>query len=205
MSDTLLILLPPLGAAERPANTQDMMVSVALLNERGSVSGRVEQKTLAEAGRQFDEAEPGERECVALLAGEDVLLNSVALPGQKQRQLRQALPFLVEEFVADDPEDIHVVLGPLQDDGTHAVAIVRRDLLRFWLEALAKEDIYPEQVIPEQLFIPVEENTVGSLVVDAGRCFLRTGPYTAMTLERETLRDSLRICLRAATDQRAVA
>lgn len=201
MSDTLLILLPPLGSQERPANTQDMVVSVALLNERGKVSGRIEQKTLAEAGRQLDEVEPGERECVVLLAGEDVLLNSVALPGQKQRQLRQALPFLVEEFVADDPEDIHVVLGPLQDDGTHAVAIVRRDLLRFWMVALAKEDIYPEKVIPEPLFIPLDEKTVGSLVVDDGRCFLRTGPYRAMSLERDTLRESLRICLPAATDK----
>ncbi len=201
MSDTLLILLPPLGTAEKPVNTQDMIVSVALLDEQGRINGKVQQKTLAEAGRQFDAVEPGERECVVLLAGEDVLLNSVVLPGQKQRQLRQALPFLVEEFIADDPEDIHVVLGPLQNDSTHAVAIVRRDLMRFWMEALAKEDIYPEKVIPEQLFIPLDDSTVGSLVVDEGRCFLRTAPFRAMTLERDTLRESLQICLPAATDQ----
>ncbi len=201
MSDTLLILLPPLGAQTRPGNTQNLVVHVALLDENGHLNGAVEQKTLAETGRQYDQAEPGERECVVLLAGEDVLLNSVALPGQKQRQLRQALPFLVEEFVADDPEDIHVVLGPLQDDGTHAVAIVRRDLLRFWLEALAKEDIYPEKVLPEHLLIPLDPATVGSLVVDEGRCFLRTAEYAAMALERDTLRESLRICMPAATDR----
>lgn len=201
MSDTLLVLLPPLAAEERPQNTQDLTANAVLLDDHHRLTGGVEQLTLAEIGRRYAGAEPGSRECVVLLAGENVLLSSVVLPGQKQRQLRQALPFLVEEFVADDPEDIHVVLGPLQDDGSHAVAVVRKDLLRYWLEALAKEDLYPDLVVPEPLFVPITEKTVGSLVVDDGRCFLRTGRYAAMTLERDTLRESLKICLPDASEQ----
>ncbi len=201
MSDTLLILLPPMAVDQRPLNTQDLIAAALLLDENGRICGAIEHLSLAGIGRRYAAAEPGSREFVVLLAGEDVLLTRVTLPGQKQRQIRQALPFLVEEFIAEDPEDIHVVLGPSQPDGTNAAAVIRRDLLRFWMEALAKEDLYPDLVIPEPLFVPMSEGTVGSLVVDEGRCYLRTGPYSAMALERDTLRESLRICLPVASNK----
>ncbi len=195
MSDTLLILLPSLPGNERPHQTEDLFAQVVRLDEQGRPAGGVESGTLKSIGHRYSPVEPGTREVVALLPGEDVLLTSVVLPAQRQRQVRQALPYLVEEDIAQDPDLTHVVLGPPLDDGSNAVAVVDRQLLKYWMDALAKEDIYPDSMWPETLFLPLVEGAVGSLVFENGRCLLRTGFFSALTLERETLFESLKICL----------
>src|SRR5690606_39546112 len=60
---------------------------------------------------------------------------AVTLPTQKKRWLDKALPFAVEEWLAEEVEDFHLALGERLDDGRHRVVAVRRDWLRGWLDA----------------------------------------------------------------------
>lgn len=191
MSDTLLILLP--GDADRDVDaTENIPVQCLLLDEDGRMVDEVETLPLSAVSVRFAPKEIGSREFVALLGGEDALLTSVVLP--RQRQIRRALPFLVEEDVAQDPEDVHVILGPILDDGSNAVTIVSRELMQFWVDALAREDIYPDVMLPETLLLPLDEDSAGSLVFEDDRCLLRTGRYSGLMLEKQTLFESLRIC-----------
>ncbi|MBM7060891.1 type II secretion system protein GspL [Pseudomonas sp. UL073] len=65
---------------------------------------------------------------------EAVTACAVALPTQKARWLRQALPFAVEELLAEDIEQFHLALGGTLPDGRSRVFAVRRDWLKAWLE-----------------------------------------------------------------------
>ncbi|WP_346010112.1 type II secretion system protein GspL [Pseudomonas sp. WS 5013] len=56
----------------------------------------------------------------------------VELPTAKDRWIRQALPFAVEEMLAEDVELFHLALGPQHADQRHRVVAVRRDLLAGW-------------------------------------------------------------------------
>ncbi|MCO6059440.1 type II secretion system protein GspL [Pseudomonas sp. MOB-449] len=91
-----------------------------------------------------------------ILPVEAVTCCAVRLPTQKGRWLRQALPFAVEELLADDVESFHLGLGGALADGRHRVFAVRRSWLAGWLELAGKlgpapaviqidADLLPEQ------------------------------------------------------------
>jgi general secretion pathway protein L len=68
-----------------------------------------------------------------VLPVEAVTACAVRLPTQKARWLRQALPFAVEELLAEDIEQLHLALGERLEDGRHRVFAVRRSWLAGWL------------------------------------------------------------------------
>jgi general secretion pathway protein L len=68
-----------------------------------------------------------------VLPVEAVTSCAVNLPTRKARWLRQALPFAVEELLAEDVELMHLALGEQLADGRHRVFAVRRSWLAGWL------------------------------------------------------------------------
>ncbi|SFP45036.1 type II secretion system protein GspL [Pseudomonas borbori] len=82
----------------------------------------------------FAEALAGLTEAWTLvLPVEAVTACAVRLPTQKARWLRQALPYAVEELLAEDVEKLHLALGERLADGRHRVFAVRRRWLADWL------------------------------------------------------------------------
>lgn len=74
---------------------------------------------------------------VLVLPVEAVTACAVNLPTRKARWLRQALPFAVEELLAEDVELMHLALGEQLADGRHRVFAVRRSWLASWLALCA--------------------------------------------------------------------
>ena len=68
-----------------------------------------------------------------VLPVEAVTCCAVQLPTQKTRWLRQALPFAVEELLAEEVELFHLALGAPLEDGRHRVYAVRAAWLQGWL------------------------------------------------------------------------
>ncbi|BAN47763.1 type II secretion system protein GspL [Metapseudomonas resinovorans] len=91
-----------------------------------------------------------------ILPVEAVTCCAVRLPTQKGRWLRQALPFAVEELLAEDVEHFHLGLGGAVADGRHRVFAVRRSWLAGWLELVRKLGPAPAAIqvdadlLPEQ-------------------------------------------------------
>lgn len=69
-----------------------------------------------------------------VLPAEAVTSCGVTLPTQRQRWLRKALPFAVEEWLAEEVEAFHLALGERLEDGRQRVHAVRRDWLQAWLD-----------------------------------------------------------------------
>lgn len=80
----------------------------------------------------FGEAQPG-GDWTLVLPVEAVTSCAVNLPTRKARWLRQALPFAVEELLAEEVELMHLALGEQLADGRHRVFAVRRSWLAGWL------------------------------------------------------------------------
>lgn len=80
----------------------------------------------------FDQAQPG-GSWTLVLPVEAVTACAVNLPTRKTRWLRQALPFAVEELLAEEVELMHLALGEQLADGRHRVFAVRRSWLAGWL------------------------------------------------------------------------
>ncbi|QNH05052.1 type II secretion system protein GspL [Pseudomonas sp. B11D7D] len=79
-----------------------------------------------------------------VLPVEAVTACAVQLPTQKARWMRQALPFAVEELLAEDVELMHLALGEQLADGRHRVYALRASWLR---ECLALFAAQPPQTI----------------------------------------------------------
>lgn len=98
-------------------------------------------------------AQPDGR-AVALVPTEAVLLLAVALPGTAG-QRRAALPFAVEERVAEPVEALHVVLGAATAPGTWLAGAVARTQMERWLAALDAAGHGPAHLLPDALRLPV--------------------------------------------------
>lgn len=95
---------------------------------------------------------------VGLLPGESVSLFEIDVPTRQLGKIRQAAPFLVEELIADDIEDVHIAVSEnvLKDDAAVPVAIVRHKLLIEWLDVLYQSDLQPSVMTADTLVAPLD-------------------------------------------------
>lgn len=89
-----------------------------------------------------------------VLPVEAVTCCAVQLPTQKSRWLRQALPFAVEELLAEDVEAMHLALGEPLADGRHRVYALRAAWLRECLALCAAQP--PEAIRVDADLLPRE-------------------------------------------------
>lgn len=130
------IFLPPAAVSEVDPALEVMRV----------VSGRVEQLPFSEALASLGGA------WRLVLPVEAVTACAVRLPTQKARWLRQALPFAVEELLAEDVEQMHLALGSTLEDGRHRVYALKRKWLADWL-ALSGEQA-PAAIVVDADLLP---------------------------------------------------
>jgi general secretion pathway protein L len=121
-----------------------------------------------------------------------VLLLEAKLPKGSGRQLRQALPFAVEDKITTDPEAIHVAAGAARAGGTTTLAVVDKQWLRRVLDALRSVGIFPQRMIVETL-CPALEPGSWALVWRDNEGFVRTGAQSGLAVN-STL--ELRLALR---------
>lgn len=104
-----------------------------------------------------------------LVPGELVLLTKVRIPTKQLRHIKQALPYMVEEMIADNIEEVHLALpaGKLDWDGEVPVAVVRHHLLINWLDQLFHHGIKPDVLGPDTLAMPWREHSRSYFAVPA--------------------------------------
>ena len=116
---------------------------------------------------QLDELTPyaEKRSCIALLPGNECLIKRVEIPKGAARQFDSMLPFLLEDEVAQDIEDLHLTI--LDKDTTHAtVCGVEHEWLRQALGKFREANIIFRKVLPDTLAVPLEEHGISALQID---------------------------------------
>ena len=97
------------------------------------------------ASRLLLDAIPQRQRAVATIVPvEDTGLMSVALPLRSDRQKRAALPFAVEETLADPLEDTHVALARDLPEGRVLAVVIARDRIRQLCRAHPGQALLPE-------------------------------------------------------------
>jgi general secretion pathway protein L len=88
---------------------------------------------------------------VAVVPGQDVIGHRVSLPVKSDIQARKAVPFALEEKLAQPVGEIHLALATPSGEGERDVLLVDRDRMRQWLSVLSDIGITPDALIPDQL------------------------------------------------------
>ncbi|WP_415229544.1 type II secretion system protein GspL [Psychromonas sp.] len=115
----------------------------------GEVDNAEQLSTLTEKALQ--------RRVICLLPGVDVCIKKVVIKGAFNRQMQQALPYLVEEELASDVEKLHFNVIAKETHSVH-VAICDKQQMHHWLEWLENAQVQCKQFIPEGLTLPLSES-----------------------------------------------
>lgn len=107
---------------------------------------------------QLEELAPyaAQRPTLLLLSASDVVLTQVAIPSGASRQLESMLPYLVEEDIAQDVDEMHFTILA-KSGGVAQVAGVDRQWLRSCLDTLRSLQFDVRRVVPDVLAIPYDE------------------------------------------------
>src|SRR5690554_3520081 len=70
---------------------------------------------------------------IGLIPGDEALFCLADIPAKQSRFINQALPFVVEEQIAQDIDSVHLALGMHTQEG-YRVAAIDRDRMAQWLE-----------------------------------------------------------------------
>ena len=111
----------------------------------GDIDNAEQLKTLTEKASS--------RQVICLLPGVEVCIKEVTINGAFNRQMQQALPYLIEEDLAGDVEKLHFTVVAKRTDLVH-VAICDKQRMYNWLGWLSDASISCKQFIPEGLALP---------------------------------------------------
>lgn len=98
----------------------------------------------------------GNRPVDILVPASAITLTSVQLPEKGQRQALKALPFMLEENLAENVDALHFVTGPREGESL-SVAVVAHEQMQNWLTWLSDAGIKARQIVPDCLALPLQE------------------------------------------------
>lgn len=94
---------------------------------------------------------------------QQVLLTSVFVPGKRSADWMQALPYVLEESLAQPIEQLHFAVLSRENTGentglTH-VAVVEKTLIQRWVDELNAQGLGKAQLIPDCFQVPFSEQS----------------------------------------------
>lgn len=148
-----------------------------------AVDGNGARRSEPAAGALTDAAAAaGERRVIVLVPGTDVLTAAVDIPVKGGARLQAALPYALEEHLAEDVETLHFAAGPRRANGKVPVAVVRRDTLVDWLGRLADAGITPWSVVPDTYGLARIPGTI-SLLVSGDEVMINDGADVEVVMQ----------------------
>lgn len=142
--------------------------------------------TVAELGRRWGGRQGPAVTVVAPAA--EVQLTLTRIPSRQLRQIKQALPYMVEELIAEPIEQVHLAIPPVLPEIGEAlpVAVISHQRLIHWLDVLYSQGLRVQRMVPEMLAVPWQPQTL-SLLLDGERLLWRDSPWHGFELALDEL------------------
>lgn len=206
MSRHVIIHLPVIGSD---------LAHWAVADDKGELVSDLFNGTLAEAA----EAVEGRRASL-ILPGDDVLLAEAVVPGGSQARALLAVPFALEEQLADDVDNLHFALGSKGQGDAFPVAVIGQATMQRVTEQCVAAGLRPSEIVPETLALPQSasgvDQTGWTALLDEGQAVVRLSGFQGFATdaamahlmlegERKSMDDSMEVSLRVYTTHPAVS
>ena len=143
MADTLLLHYDP----ARPDQA-----TWSHANNQGELTSRITSGSLEDAARVAEQ-----HKVVVLIDSSNVHLNHVKLPTSNRQKMLRAIPFALEDQLAEDVEEFHFVMGKSESEYGVPVAGIRKDSIEALLNRFGEAGISIDAVIPDAICSPVAD------------------------------------------------
>ncbi len=92
---------------------------------------------------------------VIMVPAEHVLALSTEVPGRSVGHIRRALPFVVEEFLAADIENMHLAHGPIRKGAPVRVNLIDGSYIDDWVDCFEELGLKPGHMVSDAELLPV--------------------------------------------------
>ena len=137
---------------------------------------------------------------ICLLPSVDVTLKSVKIKGAFTRQIQQALPYMLEDDLACDVEQLHFSVFA-KETNLIEVAVCAKNKMQLWLSWLNAAEISPFKFIPEALALPVPTDQQWQALRLGKQWIIRESLNSGWSCESEMLDSMLQLRLMDNTEQ----
>lgn len=127
------------------------------------------------------------RRVVVFLPATETQLATVEIPGRINARLMQAVPYALEDQLAEDVETLHFAVGERMDDGRLPVVVISHELLQQWLDAMADVGLRPDVLVPEVLALPQAEDVAATLLSSAQSVTVRMSGHGGFVCDESDL------------------
>ena len=151
MTETLFIRL-----GSQADDTIHWLVVAETSNDEQEIIASGELKNAQQLGELTSKAQ--QRQVKILVPGCDVLLKSLQVPAKSSRAMRLAAPYMLEDSLAEDVEQLFFAYADLAKDEEHNcfAAIVAHSQMQQWLSWLADAEISTKYILPDVLAMPLQ-------------------------------------------------
>jgi len=112
-------------------------------------------------------------------------LESVKIPSKSRSKQLQAIPFAMEDHLAEDIEDTHFALGKAEDNTVPVIAI-KRELLQDTIDLFSQQNIHIEALTADSVALPGSKSH-WSILLDDDSALIKTDSSQAHCCDRENL------------------
>jgi len=173
VADTLLIHFSP----DNPATA-----SWSLVNSTGELTSMITHGSLSDAAVIAEK-----HKSVVLLDNTSVYIGSTQLPIKNRQKLLRAIPFALEEQIADDVDDLHFVAGQPQQDASIPVAAIKKATLDSIIDTMNQAGIEPVAIIPDTLCLTAGNGSQWAILLHGEQANLQLNTFNGSEFDRDTL------------------
>ena len=153
----------------------------ALCNDAGELTGRISSGPLADL---HDIAT--NHISIVLLNSQCLHINELQLPTQNLQKMLKAVPYAIEEFIADDIDNIHFVASKSKASNTANVVGINKSTLQLIIDNFQAADITIEKIIPDALCLAANDTQWAALNFQDSS-YLQTSKLNGMMVPHDTL------------------
>lgn len=165
----------------------DDLVSWVVLTPQGRRVGDIQRGTLGEAA-----AVAQGRRVSVLVPGTEVMLCEARVPIRNHAKLLRALPYSLEEQLAEDVDQLHFAASRPDAAGQVRVVVVARDLMVQWQEVFARAGLRVDALYADSEAVPVNPGSL-TAVLDGARVYLAPPQGLPQVFDGLTLAQALAV------------
>ena len=129
----------------------------ALGDPSGQLVAMGEKDSRAGIEARLQEVNAGTIRIVGVISAFDVTCCTARIPGRQKRMIQQALPFAVEEQIAQDIDSVHLALGS-QSNNEWRVAVIDLETIERHLESFREWDYPIAGLYADAMLVPLDSN-----------------------------------------------
>lgn len=130
--------------------TGDDYLRWCVCDDKGAVVGQADHGSFEQAAKAAER-----RRVVMVVAGTEVLMEEVEVPGTNLAKAQKAVPYMLEEQIAQDVESSHFAFGNKLPSGKIPVAVIARQSFNWIQEMAGQAKLNVQEIIPETLALPL--------------------------------------------------